>query len=412
MLLRAESVSCRCPYRGCQQLERIEVISIIRFVLHASYIIRFVATRHHLFPEGRLSIVIHPILKNDSAENSIMQTITIAVSAILIAAGLVTAPGLINNARDNNATGDLANIAYAEAAVESNSTIMAFDNHPDSTYRLLENPGEDGSAVKFTTSGYQKNKNGAGRILVSVQGNNWVGFTKSSSGKVFMRTSQNSNTVLVTDESRAAVGFAPLLGSAATFGGVSLPAGFSAAVATKMYEAVSTDVVYDFTQAGTVPAPAGIGGAPVTAAPPANLPAITASAGRFTSIGSTTNKLNSGESVYSVYTLTGITTVMPETGGTVTQWATAKEAAITTESATILPGIFLRHKDVVFSEARYVNKATGAQTDITSGTVFGVFRNGRAYFVVVAIPSNITSASGDTIIVKDADGNVFKHTIA
>jgi len=54
------------------------------------------------------------IPKRDEAENSIMQTITIAVSAILIAAGLVTAPGLINNARDNNARTDLANIAYAQ----------------------------------------------------------------------------------------------------------------------------------------------------------------------------------------------------------------------------------------------------------------------------------------------------------
>jgi len=51
---------------------------------------------------------------SDRAENSIMQTISIAVSAILIAAGLVTAPGLINNARDNNARTDLANIAYAQ----------------------------------------------------------------------------------------------------------------------------------------------------------------------------------------------------------------------------------------------------------------------------------------------------------
>jgi len=53
-------------------------------------------------------------MTNDKAENSIMQTISIAVSAILIAAGLVTAPGLINNARDNNARTDLANIAYAQ----------------------------------------------------------------------------------------------------------------------------------------------------------------------------------------------------------------------------------------------------------------------------------------------------------
>jgi len=59
------------------------------------------------------------LLNSDRAENSIMQTITIAVSAILIAAGLVTAPGLINNARDNNARTDLANIAYAQEFVLS-----------------------------------------------------------------------------------------------------------------------------------------------------------------------------------------------------------------------------------------------------------------------------------------------------
>jgi hypothetical protein len=53
-------------------------------------------------------------LHDDRAENSIMQTITIAVSAILIAAGLVTAPGLINNARDNNARTDLSNLATGQ----------------------------------------------------------------------------------------------------------------------------------------------------------------------------------------------------------------------------------------------------------------------------------------------------------
>ena len=51
---------------------------------------------------------------DDTAENSIMQTISIAVSAILIAAGLITAPSLINNARDTNARQDLANVAYSQ----------------------------------------------------------------------------------------------------------------------------------------------------------------------------------------------------------------------------------------------------------------------------------------------------------
>jgi len=59
-------------------------------------------------------------LTDDSAENSIMQTISIAVSAILIAAGLITAPSLINNARDVNAKTDLANLAYAEEYAMAN----------------------------------------------------------------------------------------------------------------------------------------------------------------------------------------------------------------------------------------------------------------------------------------------------
>ena len=205
----------------------------------------------------------HDFTNSDAAENSIMQTITIAVSAILIAAGLVTAPGLINNARDNNATGDLANIAYAEASVESLSEYMSYDNHPDSQYRLLENPADDGS-VKFTPSGYNATKDGAGRLLSVVDGKQWVAFSKSSSGKVFMRTSENATTSLVTDELREQNGFAPLFGTAATFAGQKLTSAFSAQVVGAMYQAVLDDAAYDFTRGGTVAAPtAGIGGVPV-----------------------------------------------------------------------------------------------------------------------------------------------------
>ena len=61
------------------------------------------------------------LTRDDRGENSIMQVISIAVSAILIVAGLVTAPSLIQSARNTNAQNDLANIAYVEEYVNSNS---------------------------------------------------------------------------------------------------------------------------------------------------------------------------------------------------------------------------------------------------------------------------------------------------
>jgi hypothetical protein len=114
--------------------------------------------------------------KDDAAENSIMQTITIAVSAILVAAGLVTAPGLINNARDNNATTDLANVAYAQEyrladSGQYASDITAFQS----------------SAVKLTLAG-----DTSPRIISNADNTVYAVFDKSKSGKVFWRSSDSS----------------------------------------------------------------------------------------------------------------------------------------------------------------------------------------------------------------------------
>jgi hypothetical protein len=55
-------------------------------------------------------------MRSDRAENSIMQTITVAVSAILIAAGTLTAPGLINGQKENNLRTELGDMAFAQTA--------------------------------------------------------------------------------------------------------------------------------------------------------------------------------------------------------------------------------------------------------------------------------------------------------
>jgi len=105
----------------------------------------------------------HLVPPGDEAENSIMQTISIAVSAILIAAGLITAPSLINNARDVNAKQDLANISLAQEYAVANdgryySNLMKGED--DSLFEAVRNSGYTaagpdggiGGSVAYTTS--------------------------------------------------------------------------------------------------------------------------------------------------------------------------------------------------------------------------------------------------------------------
>lgn len=117
-------------------------------------------------------------LRDDSAENSIMQTITIAVSAILIAAGLVTAPGLINNARDNNARGDLANIAYTEEFLLSDT----------GKYTASLTDITKSEKIRTTLS------LGKNRLGLFTGSDCYAVFGMSKSGKMFYRTSASAET--------------------------------------------------------------------------------------------------------------------------------------------------------------------------------------------------------------------------
>jgi len=156
-------------------------------------------------------------LRADEAENSIMQTITIAVSAILIAAGLVTAPGLINNARDNNATTDLANIAYAEEALmgetgEYSTSITASSADVDGNW--LGNR----TALKYTLSGSVESH----EALICASPNFYVIKATSSSGKTFYRSSASGATS--TDVSKLGInGCITSQPAWASFAGITTP---------------------------------------------------------------------------------------------------------------------------------------------------------------------------------------------
>jgi len=108
-----------------------------------------------------------------------MQTISIAVSAILIAAGLITAPSLINNARDVNVKGDLANLAMAEEYRSSDAGA-----YTDAVTALLVQKG-----VKATLS--------TDRIGIEASDDAFALFGTSDSGRTFWRGSDGTSTHLV-----------------------------------------------------------------------------------------------------------------------------------------------------------------------------------------------------------------------
>lgn len=173
----------------------------------------------------------------DAAENSIMQTITIAVSAILIAAGLVTAPGLINDARDNNAKTDLANIAFSEEAAQADvGDYFIYDNHPDSTNTAI--PTE---LVGFTPSATV-------RTLVLVEGDAFVALSKSSSGKVFFRSSLSAEVREATQDDLASEGvaFTLLAGTSQMFAGIQVPDVFAHGLLVDASQAVVDDEAFAF----------------------------------------------------------------------------------------------------------------------------------------------------------------------
>ena len=146
-------------------------------------------------------------LAADAGENSIMQTITIAVSAILIAAGLVTAPGLINNARDNNARTDLANIAFAQEFTLGNTGSYAATVAAIAT-STAQVTAEGGSGPVLTRSGGVS-------VLLESAGNSYDIYAVSQSGNVFKRSSGSGETTLVATTTAGLEGGTAL--AAATF---------------------------------------------------------------------------------------------------------------------------------------------------------------------------------------------------
>lgn len=133
-----------------------------------------------------MSITLRERLRADRAENSIMQTITIAVSSILIASGLITAPGMIRNAQDNNARTDLSNLAFAQ---ESARSVVG-------RYVETVEPGLPGSLAEVALVSYTLSAGVTDQsAMVCDDGSAYVMRASSVNGTDYFRASTSAATV-------------------------------------------------------------------------------------------------------------------------------------------------------------------------------------------------------------------------
>ena len=116
------------------------------------------------------SAIILRRLSSDSAESSIMQTITVAVSAILVTSGLIVVPNIVNNNKDAQITSDLKNVALAQNYRSANTGSYVTD------LSVIESP--NGTKITMTPDSWTRiklnNTIGYGILGVSSTGRVWV----------------------------------------------------------------------------------------------------------------------------------------------------------------------------------------------------------------------------------------------
>jgi hypothetical protein len=126
--------------------------------------------------------------RSDRAENSIMQTITIAVSTILIAAGTATAPGIMNSQRENVVRTQLVNMVFAqEAWIAAKGTVN--QNFVPSNGGL-DNLSKWKYPYSFATSSFKENP-----TVQWCYKNEYIISGTAKSGKVYFVSSENPNAV-------------------------------------------------------------------------------------------------------------------------------------------------------------------------------------------------------------------------
>jgi surface protein len=163
----------------------------------------------------------------------------VIIVGILSAGITATVFALVPWAQDNSAKQSLGAVASAESSQMSiNGSAMAYDNHPDSEYRLLEvsDPG-----ISVSTS----------RLVIETgdDGQSWLAAIRSATGNVFLRS--NASPEVFEAESlgytmASAGGYAGGVQTFAIPTGLTLPTGVDTTKVQQIVTNVSAQSLYDF----------------------------------------------------------------------------------------------------------------------------------------------------------------------
>jgi len=122
----------------------------------------------------------HEWITSDRAENSIMQTITLAVSAIIIASGMIVVPNIVNNNRNDRVRADLVSIGLAEDFQASNT-----GTYVDNT-SVLRSTGGTTIALTPTTWTLISIQSSTGYSIIGVSEAGYVYIINASMDKPFL----------------------------------------------------------------------------------------------------------------------------------------------------------------------------------------------------------------------------------
>ncbi|EPD84223.1 MULTISPECIES: hypothetical protein [Microbacterium] len=148
----------------------------------------------------------------------------VAVGVVTAGIGVLQVPGWIDSANDSAARNDLAQVALAEEA--ANTQVGRYI--PEAN--LLS--GEYGSPAVKTGVKFQESSGVNNVVYLSSSGNRWVALSQSKSGRVFLRTSDStavyvSNAKQVGSDLMSAISFTSPSGGTVTISASGVLTGLS-----------------------------------------------------------------------------------------------------------------------------------------------------------------------------------------
>ncbi len=146
----------------------------------------------------------HRLRGEHGATDPILVIAAIAVSLILLVGGSFAVAGMINNGKDLNAKSDLDKIAVAEAAASGGGGGYLDFYWPGTGTAADSDLSKDAAGKRLNEQSVGFTPSDGSVIDVTATNSGWIAVVKSSTGKIFYRTSVKSTIHETTNPEDAA----------------------------------------------------------------------------------------------------------------------------------------------------------------------------------------------------------------